>query len=76
MGIYLADMNSTRLTDAFTGTKEDDGWIVSINYDAERQTSECVLLTASDLKLLACLNLRHVLPHGLHGAWDASCTMP
>ena len=58
------------------GVGEDDGWIISVCYDAARHTSECVVLAAQTMDLLARLPLDHALPHGLHGAWDPDCHAP
>lgn len=55
------------------GQAEDNGWIISVCYNARLHTSECVVLCAADMTLLARLALKHALPHGLHGAWDPEC---
>ena len=51
------------------GSAEDDGWILSVCYDASKHSSECVILDARKLHLVARLPLCHTLPHGLHGSW-------
>lgn len=58
---------------SFAGGNEDEGWLVSICYDASLHTSECIILNAESMRLQARLPLKHVLPHGLHGAWDPIC---
>lgn len=50
---------------------EDEGWLLCICYDARGHNSECVILEARDMVEVATLNLRHALPHGLHGVWSA-----
>ena len=51
------------------GEAEDDGWVVSLIYDAEHHRSDVVILDAKDLKLLARLHLNYHIPYGLHGYW-------
>ena len=52
-------------------TSEDDGWVLVIVYDAERDRSDVVILDAKNLNSepLARLHLKHHLPYGLHGSF-------
>ena len=51
--------------------KEDDGWVLSVGFDAELQQSELVLLDASDIEAgpIATLPLHTPVGYGLHGTW-------
>ncbi|MEB3335880.1 MAG: carotenoid oxygenase family protein [Leptolyngbyaceae bacterium] len=48
---------------------EDDGWVISLIYDAARDRSDVVILDGRDLHQppLARLHLKHHIPYGLHG---------
>ena len=50
---------------------EDDGWVLSVGFDAELQQSELVLLNASDIEAgpIAILPLQNPVGYGLHGSW-------
>jgi all-trans-8'-apo-beta-carotenal 15,15'-oxygenase len=50
---------------------EDDGWLIVMVYDGDRQKSSFVILDAKDLETgaIAKLNLTHHIPYGLHGTW-------
>ena len=53
------------------GTAEDDGWLLNIVYDAERDTSDLVVLDARDLPAgpLAVVHLPRRVPFGFHANW-------
>jgi all-trans-8'-apo-beta-carotenal 15,15'-oxygenase len=53
---------------------EDDGWLLTLVYDAARHASELVILDARDLARgpLARLKLDHHIPHGLHGTFTSA----
>ena len=53
------------------GTAEDDGWLMIMVYNAERDRSELVILDARDLTqgAIARLGLKHHIPYGLHGSF-------
>jgi all-trans-8'-apo-beta-carotenal 15,15'-oxygenase len=53
------------------GTEEDDGWVLSLVYDASRHRSDVVILDGRDLNRgpVARLHLKHHVPYGLHGSW-------
>ena len=54
------------------GTKEDDGWIISLVYDAGIHRSYMIILDGQDLnRVIAKLYLRHHIPHGFHGTWTS-----
>ncbi len=50
---------------------EDDGWLLTLVFDAGRDRSELVILDASDLNRapIARLHLTHHVPYGLHGSF-------
>ncbi|MCV7281632.1 carotenoid oxygenase family protein [Mycolicibacterium flavescens] len=51
------------------GTAEDDGWLLTVEYDAVRRASQLVILDARDLARgpLATAALTHHIPQGFHG---------
>jgi all-trans-8'-apo-beta-carotenal 15,15'-oxygenase len=48
---------------------EDDGWLVVMIYDGQRETSAIVILDARTMTQVARLNLKHHVPYGLHGTF-------
>ena len=57
-----------------TGTydgAEDDGWVLLLSFNAERDCSDLVILDARDLNrgAIARLHLKHHVPYGLHGTF-------
>jgi all-trans-8'-apo-beta-carotenal 15,15'-oxygenase len=52
-------------------SKEDDGWVLTLVYDAAHHRSDVVILDASDFDkgAIARLHLRHHIPYGLHGSF-------
>ncbi len=52
-------------------TDEDDGWILTLVYDAAHDRSDVVILDAKDLNkgAIARLHLKHHVPYGLHGTF-------
>lgn len=50
---------------------EDDGWVLTLVYNAAEHCSELVVLDARDLTKdpVAKLKLSHPIPHGFHGHW-------
>lgn len=52
-------------------TDDDDGWILTLVYDAARDRSDVVILDAKDLNrgAIARLHLKHHVPYGLHGSF-------
>lgn len=50
---------------------EDDGWILSMCYDAQRHTGELLVLDAADLRTVCRLRMPHHSPLGFHGTWTA-----
>jgi len=50
---------------------EDDGWLLILVFNAERDRSELVILDAQDLTrgAIARLPLKHHVPYGLHGTF-------
>jgi all-trans-8'-apo-beta-carotenal 15,15'-oxygenase len=54
------------------GIAEDDGWVISLVYDAATHRSYVVILDAQNLdQVIAKLYLRHHVPHGFHGNWTS-----
>lgn len=52
------------------GVKEDDGWLISLVYDASVHLSYVIILDAQNLdKVVARLRLKHHIPYGFHGNW-------
>jgi carotenoid cleavage dioxygenase len=54
-------------------TAEDDGWILALSYDAERDASDLLVLHAGDLagEPAAVVHLPARVPVGFHGNWIA-----
>ncbi len=48
---------------------EDDGALVGLVYDAERDRSDLVVLDAGTLATVASVALPARVPHGFHGSW-------
>jgi all-trans-8'-apo-beta-carotenal 15,15'-oxygenase len=55
-------------------TTEDDGWVITMIYDAEHHRTDIVLLDARDLNKgpVARMHLKHHIPHGFHGSFTNS----
>lgn len=55
------------------GTREDDGWLLTLVYDSARHRSNVVILDAGDLNRgpIARLHLKHHIPYGLHGTFTS-----
>ena len=56
-------------------TYEDDGWVITLVYDASHHRSDVVILDGRDLNRgpIARLHLKHHIPYGLHGSWTPEC---
>ena len=54
-------------------TAEDDGWVLTVVYDAECNRTDVVILDAKNLNSepVARLHLKHHLPYGLHGSFTS-----
>jgi all-trans-8'-apo-beta-carotenal 15,15'-oxygenase len=52
---------------------EDDGWVLTLVFDARSDRSALVILDARDLRQVARLNLKHHIPYGLHGSFTPEC---
>ena len=52
---------------------EDDGWILTVVYDAAHHRSDLVILDGQDLNRgpVATAHLKHHIPYGLHGSWTS-----
>jgi carotenoid cleavage dioxygenase len=53
------------------GAGEDDGWILSVVYDAGRDGSDVIVVDATDFEAapVATVHLPRRVPFGFHGAW-------
>lgn len=60
--VYAADPNSDN---------EDDGWLISMVYDRDRNSSELYVLPVGDLASgpVARVKMPRRLPYGFHGSW-------
>lgn len=58
--------------------EEDDGWLLTLVYDAARHETDVVILDARRPSRgpLARLRLGHHIPHGLHGAFTSRVYTP
>ena len=52
-------------------SQEDDGWVLTLVYNAGYHRSDVVILDGRDLNQgpVARLHLKHHIPYGLHGNW-------
>jgi carotenoid cleavage dioxygenase len=50
---------------------EDEGWLLTVVYDKARDTSDVVIIDASEVSgaAVATVHLRRRVPFGFHGAW-------
>lgn len=60
------------------GTAEDDGWIMSVVYDATTDQSELCILDARDISgpEVARIQLPQRVPFGFHGNWVSDNSVP
>jgi all-trans-8'-apo-beta-carotenal 15,15'-oxygenase len=60
-----------------TGGEEDEGWLLTLVFNAERDRSELIILDARDLREpVARLQLKHHVPYGLHGNFTPEYFVP
>ncbi len=59
-------------------TDEDDGWLLTLVYDAAHHRSDVVILDARDLNrgAIARLHLKQHIPYGLHGSFTPESFAP
>ena len=55
-------------------TAEDEGWVLELVWNGDREGSDLVILDASDLREIAVVELPLAIPHGLHGSWQPACS--
>ena len=57
--------------DRNNNSTEDDGWVLTLIFDAAHNRSDLVVLDAQNItgKPLATLHLKHHVPYGLHGSF-------
>jgi carotenoid cleavage dioxygenase len=57
---------------------EDDAWMLTMVYDADRDASDLAVLAADDLESgpVATIHLPRRVPYGFHGSWLADETAP
>ncbi len=55
--------------------QEDDGWLLTLVYNAAYHRSDLVILDAKNLNQgpIATLQLKGHIPYGLHGNWTSEC---
>ena len=51
------------------GSADDDGWLLNFVYDADRNSSDFVIVDARDLTETARVSLPRRVPFGFHGNW-------
>jgi all-trans-8'-apo-beta-carotenal 15,15'-oxygenase len=51
-------------------TIEDEGWVLTMVYDANYHRSDLVILNSKNLATVATLHLKHHIPYGLHGSFS------
>jgi len=56
------------------GTQEDDGWVLTLVYDAAHNRSDVAILDGTCIShgAIARLHLKHHIPYGLHGSFAAN----
>jgi len=52
---------------------EDQGWVLTLIYNAVHHRSELIILEATNLQEIARLALKYHIPYGLHGSWVSQC---
>jgi carotenoid cleavage dioxygenase len=62
---------------ASDGASEDEGYVLSYVYDAARDTSDLVILDATDFAAspVATIGLPQRVPYGYHGNWVADAEL-
>lgn len=59
------------------GSAEDDGWLLTVVYDAAKDASDVVILDATDMSTeVARIELPARVPHGFHGNWVRDTVTP
>ncbi len=60
------------------GTAEDDGWVMVAVYDAERDSSDLVVIDAQNFGTseVARVHFPRRVPEGFHGAWVPDASVP
>ena len=48
---------------------EDDGWVIVLIWNGEKESTELIILKANNLEEQAILKLPIKIPYGLHGCW-------
>ncbi|PLZ86646.1 hypothetical protein CI593_18255 [Fischerella thermalis CCMEE 5194] len=53
--------------------EDDDGWVITLVYDATYNCSDVVILDGKNLEkgAIARLHLKHHIPYGLHGSFTS-----
>ena len=64
-GVFVAD------PDRGSGAQEDAGWVVTYVYDEATDTSDLVIIDATDFTAapVATVSLPRRIPFGFHGSW-------
>ena len=51
------------------GTTEDDGWLLTMVFNADEVINKLLIINAADLAIVGELTLPHAQPIGFHGTW-------
>lgn len=54
-----------------SGSEEDEGWLLSLVFDAEKRRSKVVILSAQSMQPIAQLLLKTHVPYGFHGSFTS-----
>ncbi|MEV0718967.1 carotenoid oxygenase family protein [Asanoa sp. NPDC050611] len=58
------------------GTADDNGYLMSVVSDLDSNSSELLILDASDLNTVAAIELPRRVPAGIHGSWIPDSDLP
>jgi carotenoid cleavage dioxygenase-like enzyme len=58
------------------GTADDHGYLMSVVSDLGSNSSELLILDASDLNTVAVIELPRRVPAGIHGSWIPDSDLP
>jgi carotenoid cleavage dioxygenase len=74
LGLGSGDNEAVFVPRADATEAEDDGWLLALSYDPERDSSDLVVVAADDLGAgpVARVHLPQRVPFGFHGNWVPS----
>ena len=60
-----------------SGVGEDEGWVLSVVYDAGRDSSDVIIIDATSFESepVATVHLPRRVPFGFHGSWVPGATL-